>query len=56
MNDWEEYIYHYRRLLAHMDADGGEISRCFQGELLDAYRQLLKKEQDALVENLKKLY
>ena len=56
MNDWDEYIYHYRRLLVHMDADRVGSCRCFQGELLDAYRQLLKKEQDILIANLKKFY
>ena len=56
MNDWDEYIYHYRRLLTHMETDRVESSRCFQGELLDAYRQILKKEQDILAANLKKFY
>ena len=51
----EEIIYHYRVLLSLLDKDRTEASKCFSGEILDGYRQIIDIEYDILIEELRKI-
>ena len=40
-----ELLYYYRKLISLYDQECIEVACCFKGELLDSYREVLKKER-----------
>ena len=40
----EKYLYHYRKLMELLEDDLANISACMEGELLEQYRSMLKRE------------
>jgi hypothetical protein len=55
MNNIDECIIHYRRLHNLLIDDETEIACCFEGEILDAYRAVLKEEIQMMESMMKSL-
>lgn len=51
----DECAFLYRKLLQLMEEDSDSIAHALQGELLDAYRELLEKEKSILNDSLRKI-
>ena len=48
MDEKEFYLYHCRKLQALLEVDQNKITSGLQGEFLYKYKNLLKKEMEAL--------
>lgn len=53
MYEIEESMVHYRKLMELMEEDFAGIARCIQGELLEEYRETIKREMDILKNTIK---
>ena len=52
MNEIEEYLFHYQKLIDLLVEDSQNVAKALQGDLLEAYRGLLIEEQRSLETNL----
>lgn len=55
INNIEEALYHYRRLLTLMEEDYALMARNASGEFVQPYQQTIRKEMDQLQDMIRKL-
>ncbi len=53
MYELSESIVHYHKLVELLEEDLSSISNCIQGELLDEYREVVKREMEILKNTIK---
>lgn len=55
VNNIEEILFHYRKLLALMEEDRALMARNFSGEFVHPYQQTVRKEMDQVRNMIRKL-
>lgn len=55
VNNIEETLFHYRRLLTLMEEDYALMARNSSGEFVQPYQQTIRKEMDQLHDMIQKL-
>lgn len=52
----EDVVLKYQKLICLLEEELESVGRCFQGDILETYRQILREERLKVQENLQLLY
>ena len=56
MEQYELCMHRYKRLIELLEDDYCEISRALDGDMLESYRAILKREKEILEQEYKSIY